>query len=327
MAGERNAIFGTGVSIDNTPTSVDNLSMPEQPSSSRSLAFVLLAAMLWGTIGVVAKGLYATSAAGPLALSLFRLGVAAPLLGLLSFARDGRGFWRVGRRDWAWWLAAAGSMAGYQLAIFAAVQRTSVTAAQFLAICTAPILVATAAPPILGERLSSRTMIAGGLALAGVSLVIGWGNPGDLVRRDYLLGNLFALTAAGAWAAYAIIARRLVARHSVTQITFITFTGAALLILPWAWPQTRALDLTPAGWAMAFYLGAIATALAYVLYVSGLQRVTATASVFLALAEPATAALLAAWLFDERLSAAGWAGVGLLMLGLLWLIRTEQRAA
>ncbi|HEY80956.1 MAG TPA: EamA family transporter [Caldilineae bacterium] len=301
--------------------------MPEQPSSSRSLALVLLAAMLWGTIGVVAKELYASSDVGPLALSLFRLGVAAPLLGLLSFARDGRGFWRVGRADWAWWLAAAGSMAGYQLAIFAAVQRTSVTAAQFLAICTAPILVAAAAPPILGERLTSRTLVAGGLALAGVSLVIGWGNPGDLVRSEFLLGNLFALTAAGAWAAYAIIARRLVAQHSVTQITFVTFTGAALLILPWALPQTRTLTLTPAGWAMAFYLGAMATALAYVLYVSGLQRVTATASVFLALAEPATAAMLAAWRFHERLSLQGWLGVGLLILGLLWLIRAEQTAA
>ncbi len=288
---------------------------------SRSLTYVLLAAMLWGTIGVVARGFYAATDASPLTLSLFRLGVAAPLLAALSFARDGRGFWRIGRGEWGWWLGAAVSMAGYQLFIFAAVQRTSVTAAQFLAICTAPILVAILAPLILGERVSSRALAAGALALAGVSLVVGLGNPGDLVRRDYLLGNLLALAAAGAWAAYAIIARRLVARHSVTRITFVTFTGAALLILPWAWPQTRSLTLTPAGWAMAFHLGAIATALAYFLYVSGLQRVTATVSVFLALAEPVTAALLAAWLFDERLSLAGWAGVGLLALGLVWLAR------
>jgi len=292
-------------------------------SSLHAVVFVLLAAMLWGTVGVVAKSFYAATEASPLTLSLFRLGFAAPLLGLLSFIRDGRDFWRVRREDWAWWLAAIASMAGYQRFIFAAVHHTSVTAAQFLAICTAPILVAALAPFILGERLSPRTFIAGVLALAGVSLVVGLGNPGDLIRHDYLLGNMLALAAAGAWAAYAIVARRLVARYSVTQITFITFAGAALLLLPWALPQTRSLTLTPAGWAMAFYLGAIATALAYFLYVSGLQRVTATMSVFLALTEPATAAILAAWIFHEKLSIAGWVGIGLLALGLTSLLRTE----
>ena len=279
--------------------------------------------MLWGTIGVVAKGFYAATDASPLTLSLFRLGFAAPLLAALSLVRDGPGFWRIEQEDWRWWAGAAASMAGYQLAIFAAVQRTSVTTAQFLAICTAPILVTIFAPVILKERVPPRVLVAGLLALVGVSLVVGWGNPGDLVRTDYLLGNLLALTAAGAWAAYAIIARQLVRKYSVTRITFITFFGASLFILPWALPSTLTLSLTLVGWSMAFYLGAVATALAYFLYVSGLQRVTATVSVFLALAEPATAALLASWIFGERLTFAGWLGIGALTVGLILLLRAE----
>ncbi len=286
-----------------------------------SLIAVMLAAMLWGTIGVAAKLFYATSNATPLTLSLLRLGIAAPLLGALSYARDGSDFLRIQRAAWQWWALAALSMAGYQLFIFAAVRRTSVTAAQFLAICTAPVLVAMLAPLALGERAPARALGAGALALAGATLVVGLGNPGDLLRRDYLTGNLLALAAAGAWAAYAIAARHLVARHSVTRITFLTFGGAALLVLPWAWPDLRALTLSPSGWLLAFYLGAVATALAYWLYVQGLREVTATTSVFLALAEPATAALLAAAMFDERLSMAGWAGVGLLAAGLVWLAR------
>ena len=287
----------------------------------RSALFVLLAAMLWGTIGVTARGFYTATDATPLSLSLFRLGIAAPLLGILSFRRDGYDFWRISPREWGWWLAAGLSMAGYQMFIFAAVQRTSVTAAQFLAICTAPVIVAVAAPLILGERVPARALVAGVMALAGVTLVIGLGNPGDLVRRDYLLGNLLALAAAAAWSAYAIIARRLTAHNSVTRITFISFSLAALLILPWALPQTQTLSLSLAGWLMALYLGVIATALAYTLYVRGLRGMTATLSVFLALAEPATAAILATLLFGEHLTPAGWAGVALLAAGLIWLIR------
>ncbi len=287
-----------------------------------SAGLVLIASMLWGTIGVVAKGLYVTQEVSPLLLSWFRLGFATPLLAAFSFFWDGKAVWRFERRDVGWWLGAMLSMAGYQLFIFAAVKRTSVTAAQFLAICTAPILVALAAPVILNERVSRRLFVAGALALLGVTAVMGLENPGDLVRKEYLLGNALALAAASAWAAYAIIARRLVSRYQVTQITLVTFAGAAILLLPWAASQLRDLSLSVGGWLMTGYLGVIATALAYTLYVLGLKQVTATASVLLALAEPATAAVLAAVIFGERLSFVGWAGVGLLVIAIIGLARS-----
>ena len=78
---------------------------------------------------------------------------------------------------------------------------------------------------------------------------------------------------------------------------------------------------------LAIYLGAIPTAFAYLLYVYGLRYVTATISVFLGLAEPATAALLAAALFGERLTLAGWIGAILLLLGLIDLGRSISGTA
>ena len=286
-----------------------------------SSGLVLMAAVLWGTIGVVAKGLYQSQDVSPLVLGWFRLGFAAPLLAVLSYVNDGGAFWRIQKSDLGWWMGAIFSMAGYQFLIFAAVQRTSVTSAQFLAICTAPILVALTAPFVLGERVSPRVFMAGALALIGVTAVMGFGNPGDLVRKDYLLGNGFALAAASTWAAYAMIARRLVSRYRVTQITFVTFVGATLFLLPWTGWSLLRLSLTVWGWLWAGYLGVVATALAYTLYVLGLKHVTATVSVFLALAEPATAAVLAAICFGERLSLVGWVGVGLLVVALMGLAK------
>jgi DME family drug/metabolite transporter len=286
----------------------------------RASLLVMLAAMLWGTIGVVARLFYDAHEVSPLVLSLFRLGFAVPALGAIHVVQADHQTWRLQRGEVGWWLAAAGSMAAYQLFIFAAVARTTITTAQFLAICTAPVMVAVAAPLLLGERLPARALPAGLLALIGVGLVLGLGNPADLLRRDYLWGNVLALAAAASWAAYAMVARHLVARHHPSQITLITFAGATLLVFPWAAPQLSGLSLSPAGWAMAVYLGAVATALAYLLYVRGLRGITATASVFLALVEPVTAALLAAWLFHERLTPGGWLGVGFLVAGLGWLV-------
>jgi len=293
-------------------------------ASFRAYLLVLIAASLWGTIGVAGKLLYGLGQVSPLALGLFRVGVAAPLLGLLSWRLDRGRPWHLRRREGAWWALAMGSMGGYQLFLFAAVERTDVTLAIFLAICTAPVLVALAAPLLLGERLNRGGLVSGGLALAGAALVLTAPAPGEGIATGRLAGNLLALGAAVCWAAYAIAARRLVRSHPPTRITFLTFAGAALLLAPLVFWQARPLALPPLGWGLAFYLGVVPTALAYFLYVRGLVHVPAATSSFLALVEPGAAALLSALLLGERLPLPAWAGVGVLLLGLLWLIRITR---
>lgn len=290
-------------------------------SSFRPQILVLTGAVLWGTVSVTAKYLYDLGQITPLSLGFLRLAVAAPLLALLSLRLD-RGLpWRWRRQDLVWWLMAMVSMGAYQLFIFAAVQRTTVTTAVALAICMSPVLVALAAPVLLGERFRRRTLRAGALAITGTALVLGIGSAGDLFNLNYLLGNLLALGAAASWATYVIVASHLVRDHSVTRITFLTFAGATLLVLPLVLLQSQPVVLPPSGWALVLYIGAVPTALSYYLYVRGLHGTTATTAAFLTLAEPATAALLAALLFGERLTVLGWLGVLLLLIGLMDLNR------
>lgn len=258
-------------------------------------------------------------------LGLFRLGIAAPLLGLLTLRLDRGQPWRFPRHLWPWWLLAMTSMGAYQLFLFSAVQHTDVTTAIFLAICTAPVLVALASPFVLGERLTYATLAAGALALVGTALVLGFAQPSAMVASGKFVGNLLALGAAVCWATYAIVARRLVREYSPTRITFLTFAGAALLVAPLVIYQRQPLSLPPLGWLLALYLGVFPTALAYFLYVRGLRGLTATTSSFLALAEPGTAAILAAVLFGEVLSPRAWVGVTLLLVGLLLLVWSPRR--
>lgn len=282
---------------------------------------MLIAACLWGTIGVAGKALYGLGQVSPLLLGLFRVGVAAPLLGLLTWRLDRARPWSRRPGEGAWWALAMGSMGGYQIFLFAAVQRTDVTLAIFLAICTAPVLVALAAPFLLGERLTKGMLAAGGLALAGAALVLAAPTAAGSLAAGRLAGNLLALGAAVCWAAYAIAARRLLQTHPPTRITFLTFAGAALLLAPLVLWQAQPAALPALGWGLALYLGVVPTALAYFLYVRGLAHVQAATSSFLALAEPGAAALLAGLFLGERLTPPAWAGVGLLLAGLLLLIR------
>ncbi|WP_289501200.1 DMT family transporter [Gloeocapsopsis sp. IPPAS B-1203] len=69
------------------------------------------------------------------------------------------------------------------------------------------------------------------------------------------------------------------------------------------------------------YLGIVPTALAYLLYFSGIRHTTATIASIATLLEPLTATILAWWFFGEQIGAIGLLGAAMLVIasGLLYL--------
>ena len=83
---------------------------------------------------------------------------------------------------------------------------------------------------------------------------------------------------------------------------------------------------SPDGLAMAVWLGAIPTALAYLLFAHGLRLLPASEMAALTLAEPVTAAALGAIVLGERPGAPAVAGIALVIAGLAVLALRGQRA-
>jgi DME family drug/metabolite transporter len=79
------------------------------------------------------------------------------------------------------------------------------------------------------------------------------------------------------------------------------------------------------GWLLLIYLGAVPSALGYVLFFRGMQVTSATVATLITLVEPLTATLLAWWLFKEQLGPFGFVGAGLLIGSLLLLARRGAR--
>jgi DME family drug/metabolite transporter len=80
------------------------------------------------------------------------------------------------------------------------------------------------------------------------------------------------------------------------------------------------------GVAMAVWLGAVPTALAYILFARGLRLLAASEVATLTLAEPVTAAMLGAIVLGERPGALAVAGIVLVIAGLAVLaLRGERR--
>ena len=79
------------------------------------------------------------------------------------------------------------------------------------------------------------------------------------------------------------------------------------------------------GWALLLYLGLVPTALAYVLFLSGIRQITATVASIVTLVEPLTSTMLAWLLFGEQLGPLGVFGAALLLGAIGLLYRGESR--
>jgi drug/metabolite transporter, DME family len=82
---------------------------------------------------------------------------------------------------------------------------------------------------------------------------------------------------------------------------------------------------TSGGVAMALFLGAVPTALAYVLFARGLRHLTPGETATLTLAEPLTATGLGILALGERPGAVAAIGAALVLAGLLTLAAPERR--
>ena len=121
----------------------------------RGLWFIVLTALLWGTIGLTAQSLYNVADLGALGIIFYRLVIAIPVLGLALVSLRGRRALTFRKADLGAVFLMGVAFALFQLGYFAAVARTGVAAATLITICTAPVLVALLSAAFLCANASA----------------------------------------------------------------------------------------------------------------------------------------------------------------------------
>ncbi len=288
-------------------------------AASAARTQVLVAAVLFGTTGTAqAIG----PALEPLAVGAARIVVGAALLGAIALAA---GAVRTGASPRAILLAGA-CVAVYQASFFAALDRTGVAVGTVVAIGSAPAFAGLLARAFAGEPLRARWAAATGLACAGVCLLV-LGGGGAAGAEVSTAGVGLALVSGAGYAGYAVATKRMLAAGGAPEAIMATVFGAgALMLLPvFALVPAGGL-LHPGGLALALYLGAVPTALAYILFAHGLRQIGAGETATLTLAEPLTAALLGVIALGERPSVTAAAGAALVLGGLAVLALRPVRA-
>jgi drug/metabolite transporter, DME family len=275
-------------------------------------AQVILAALCFATTGTAqALGPAGTT---PIGVGAARILVGGALLVAVALARRGRG----PRPRWQAVpvAAAVAGVAVYQLAFFAAVADTGVAVGTIVALGSAPTLAGLFEWIVDGRRPRARWIAATALACGGVALLALAGGDANVSAP----GVGLAVTAGGAYAVYALAAKRLLAAgHAPERVMAAAFGLGALVLLPALLATQPTWLLHADGIALALFLGTIPTALAYLLFAAGLKHLSASETATLTLAEPLTAGVLGAVVLAEPLSGPAIAGAGLVLAGLVAL--------
>ena len=125
------------------------------------------------------------------------------------------------------------------------------------------------------------------------------------------------MTAGAGYAACTVLSKRLLSRGAAPEgVMAAGFGGAAVLLVPVLVVAGPAFLASAGGLGLALYLGAIPTALAYLLFSRGLRSLSSGETATLVLAEPLTAAALGIVALGEQPSVAAGVGAALVLAGL-----------
>ena len=299
--------------------------LPQATRTLRGYALVLLAAVLWGSMGVFYKQLMGEHGLPAITVVFYRalltslmLFAALAVISLLRRPAAGRAPLHVARRDLAGFaLFGLIGVAAFYVVYIHAVDQAGVGVAAVL-MYTAPAWVTVISAVLLSERLSRRKGLALALAIGGAALV----------ARIYHLealslnvaGVLLGLGAGLGYGIYILCNKVAVRRYPPWTVLAYALGFGALFMLPFQSGDVlvRALtDLDVVAWLLGVTL--FPTLLAGLSFTLGLRDVPASNASIVATVEPVVAMMFGAALFSERLD---WPQVlgGVLILGAVILL-------
>lgn len=289
--------------------------------NNTSKAYLALSsiAIIWGASFGINR--MATAVLHPLLFVFLRFGLALPLLFMVLKITEGSV--AIAYHD-MFVLALVGffGVTVMENAVIYSIQYTSLANASLLNTAPWPIFTALFAPFFTKEKVTRRLVAGGGLALAGVCLIILGGGQSGALPPGHVRGDLLALLVSLLGALYNLGCMPLMKRYSPLRVsTWFIFFGV-LFMAPMTynlWNTVGWSTLGTAVWGAVLYNVVLCTVVAFVVWNWGMKTVGAARANFLRYLVPGVA--VAAGFVMYREVVAIWQVLGglLMLAGLLWI--------
>ena len=274
-------------------------------------AQILLSAVGFGAIGLLAKSAYQSGLNAPSLLTL-RFVLAAIILWLyfLLFNREAI---RIGRKEFA--ICAILGLAGYVVfssLVFKAFESTPASVVTIL-FFSYPVFVMFLGWAVMRERPALQFWLGALLILSGLSVGVS-----RSLMSEMSVGCLLAVGGAAWYAAYLVAAHRLLNKVKPQTVALYVISFAAVsfwLIHGTTVTQLSALPIS--AWVAVGLLALFSTVMALLLFFAGLQRIGAAEASQLGTIELILSLIFAAVGLSEPISAPLVLGAGLILIGIL----------
>jgi drug/metabolite transporter (DMT)-like permease len=146
--------------------------------------------------------------------------------------------------------------------------------------------------------------------------------------RANLLGALLVIGSALSYAIYFMVSETYTRSVGSARFTLIAMTAATACLVPHYFLLSGTQEITaidPSGWWLLIGIAVFCMFLPASFQAEGVRRIGAERGAVLSTVGPPTTVLLAFTLLDERLSAWQWAGMALIVLGILVLDLARTR--
>lgn len=287
---------------------------PHAPAASNSRLYLqlMMVSVIWG--GTFIAGRLLTGIPPLMAASLRFLIASGGLLTFLGLSRTPLARLSVRQGAQALALGFFGIFI-YNICFFYGLHYVTASRASLI-VALNPAMIALTCYLIFRESLSPTRIVGVVFCVLGAALVIS-GRDGNALRNTQgsLPGELLILGCVGSWVIYSVFSRSL--SQSIGPLQTVTYSVLAGTMLLCVTTVLRGeISVTALGrvdlqqWLGLLYLGALGSALAYIWYYDGIQKIGATrAGVFIAL-NPITAVLCGAlWLGEPLRVQVGIGGI------------------
>jgi len=288
------------------------------------IAYILLilTSIIWGGTWPLGRWLVSEDIGGatipPLMIAEIRYILAVILFFIILKIREGNLNWQFAKKNWKLLtLMGLTSVTIYQIGYLIGELFTAASDASIMVATNAIWVIIISSVFLKSEKFTWKKMIGTMMTFAAIVIVVGFSPNVQVLNR--ILGDIFILLAAFAYAVYTVISRYFLTKtqenfedfqpSSLWIITWVSFIGLlittpiAFIISPEFLNPLEYLTIPPRVWMGITYLAFISSILAYTFYLEGIKRLNASRAAIFQTMVPLFGVLFSALFLQEEFDA------------------------
>ncbi len=293
---------------------------------NRGYLLMAITALLWSGNAVIGRAVHET--VPPIALNFWRWVVTLPVFLVLAWPHL-RKDWPLVRRNWPiLLLLAILGISVYNTFIYIAVNTT--TAINVLLINSGrPVVIVFLSYALFRERVSALQAMGFVLALSGTLTILARGDLDALIGVRFIAGDLWVVVATVCWAFYTVLFPKRPAIHPTNLMLVTIVMGLAVLLPFYLWEAllVRPMPMTPQTYWAVGYLGLLAGGLAYMCFNRTVEVLGANRAGLTSYLTPIAGTALAIYFLGEQFKTFHVAGVGLILIGVVFATMSRKGGA